>query len=115
MLEVLISIIIASIVTSFLVLGILGAQRINSQSEDMRNASTGAEEKIEELRRLSYGAIVDGADSTGKFQRVWTVTEVSAKPRIKDVELVVTWEDSKGISHQVTYNTTYYRNAYPYK
>lgn len=115
MMEVVIAIVIAMTITGFVVLAILGAQRINTHSQHTLEASSMAEKKIEQLRRLSFSEIVSGSDSVGIYYREWTVTEVSTKPRIKQLELVVTWKDSKGREHISTYNTTFYRNAYPYK
>lgn len=115
LLEVMIAIVIALTITSFIVIGVLGAQRINTQSQDMREASNVAEDKIEQLRRFSFSDIASGADSVGKFYRVWTVTTISTKPRIKQLELEVRWKDSKDREHISTYNTTFYRNAYPFK
>ena len=115
MLEVMIAVVIATTIVGFVMLGVLGAQRMNTYSHNTREASNVAEDKIEELRRLSFSQILSGADSVDIFQRVWTVNEISNKPRIKQLELVVTWKDSKGRDHISTYNTTFYRNAYPYK
>ncbi len=115
MLEVMIAVVISTTIVGFVMLGVLGAQRLNTYSHNTREASNVAEDKIEELRRLSFSQILSGADSVDIFQRVWTVNEISNKPRIKQLELVVTWKDSKGRDHISTYNTTFYRNAYPYK
>ncbi len=115
MIEVIIALVIASIVTSFIAMGVIGTSRINSNSRDMRNAATFAEEKIEDLRRLSFGSIDSGSDEIDGFRRVWDVTEISTQPRIKTIEMKISWEDSKDRTHIVTYNTTFYKNAYPYK
>lgn len=115
LLEIMIAIVIAAAVTGVIVVGVLGAQRINTHSQEMREASNLAEEKIEQLRRLNFGSIDSGADSVGHFYREWTVTEISTKPRIKQLELIIKWHDSKDRLHTTTYNTTFYRNAYPYK
>ncbi|MGC9314835.1 MAG: type IV pilus modification PilV family protein [bacterium] len=115
MLEVMIAVVISTTIVGFVILGVLGAQRLNTYSHNTREASNVAEDKIEELRRLSFSQIQSGADSVEIFQRVWTVNEISNKPRIKQIELVVTWKDTKGRDHISTYNTTFYRNAYPYK
>ena len=68
LLEVMIAIVIALTITSFIVIGVLGAQRINTQSQDMREASNVAEDKIEQLKIrtevkvLAYEYLNDGQD-----------------------------------------------------
>jgi hypothetical protein len=110
-----IAIVISSIILSFVGMSLIRAARINTLSEARATASNYAESKVEELRRFSFGNIASGGDTLGEFFRDWVVTDNMGRPRIKNVDITVEWYDSKGNKHNITYNTTFYRNAYPYK
>jgi len=119
MLELMMALAISAIIISFIGMALIGAARMNTLSQAHNHASTLAEQKIEHLRRFSFSNIQSGVDTTYdnniRFVREWTVTDNMGKPRIKDVELKVTWTDSKGVDHVSIYNTIFYRNAYPYR
>ncbi len=115
MLEVMVAISITAIIMSFIGMSLVTAARMNTLSESQNTAINLAEEKVEQLRRFSFTNISSGADTVGEFIREWTVIDNMAKPRIKNVELKVSWPDSKDNIHDVTINTIFYRNAYPYR
>ncbi|MCD6502474.1 hypothetical protein J7L01_07710 [bacterium] len=115
MLEIMIAMVISAIVLSFIGMSLISAARINRLSESRNTASNLAEQKIEYLRRYSFGDIASGSDTVDGFIREWTIQDNMGKPRIKKLELVVKWSDSKNNEHRVTYNTIFYNNAYPYK
>lgn len=115
MVELMISIVIAGVVLGIIAGAIIGVSRINTHNKDRREAVNLSEAKIEEMRRLSFDRIVSGNDVVGKFSRRWVVTTLSTQPRIKRVEVIITWTDARGIRQTQRVNTTYYRNAYPYK
>ena len=115
LLEVLMAIVISAVVLSFLGLSLIAATRTNTTAENRNRATDLAEEKIEDLRRLAFDDVVAGSDSTGDFSRVWTVTDNMGKPRSKEIEVTVSWKGSKGNTKSVVFNTTFYRNAYPYR
>ena len=115
MLEVMIAIVMSAVVLSFIGMSLLSATRINKLSESRSEASNLAEQKIEYLRRYSFGDIASGCDTIDNFIREWTIQDNMGRPRIKKLELVVKWTDSKNNEHRVTYNTIFYNNAYPYK
>ncbi|MCK5832392.1 prepilin-type N-terminal cleavage/methylation domain-containing protein [bacterium] len=115
MLEVMLAIAITAVILSFIGMALISAARLNTLSSAQNEAGNLAEKKIEELRRYSYSTIESGSDNIDDFSRTWIVVDNMGKPRIKDVELTVSWFDSKHNQHNVTYHTVFYRNAYPYK
>ncbi len=113
--EVLIAMAISAVVLTGIAALIIGSVRINNITNDRREAAELAEKKIEELRRIGFSALASGADTVGSYTREWVVSEISGKPRIKYIEVTIRWNDSKDREHVVVFNTTIYRNAYPYK
>jgi len=115
MLEVMVAISITAVIMSFIGMSLVTAARMNTLSESQNTAINLAEEKVEQLRRFSFTNISSGADTVGEFIREWTVIDNMGKPRIKNVEMKVSWLDSKDNIHDVAINTIFYRNAYPYR
>lgn len=72
----------------------------NTLGNRMTAAVTLAQDKIEELRGLSYSQIVSGEDSSGVYTRVWDVQDDTPATGLKTVTVTVSWQDT--IPHQVS-------------
>ena len=108
--------VIGAIMLSAIGFLLVGAARLDSVTKTRRQAAELGESKIEELRRTGFSTLESGCDTVeSKFIREWVITESTGDGRIKEIEITVEWEDSKGRTHSVIFNTTIYRNAYPYK
>jgi prepilin-type N-terminal cleavage/methylation domain-containing protein len=115
----LMEVMVAVVISSVILLGIAGllvsTARLNTEHKANKEASELCEMKIEELRRISFSSLGSGSDVVGKYTRVWTVTPLTGKPRLKTITLLISWKDVKNRTHQLQYNAKVYRNAYPYK
>lgn len=113
--EILIAMAIGIIMLTAIASLLVAAVKLDAVTKARREASELAERKVEELRRQSFGALSSGADTVGNYTREWVITIPTGETRIKEIAATVNWEDSKGRTHSIVYNTTIYRNAYPYK
>lgn len=75
----------------------------NTLGNRMTAAVTLAQDKIEELRGLSYSQIVSGEDNSGVYTRVWDVQDDTPATGLKTVTVTVSWQDT--IPHQVSLKT----------
>ncbi|MGD9872879.1 MAG: prepilin-type N-terminal cleavage/methylation domain-containing protein [Kiritimatiellia bacterium] len=100
----LVEVVIACAIFSIGLAGIYGLMawlvRANSFSNRMTEATAMAQAKMEELNGGQWATIISGSDIVGAFTRTWTVTSLSAD--LKNVHLVVNWEDVDGKNHQIT-------------
>ncbi len=101
LIEMLISLVILSI--AFLALAGLMVQttRNNSFGGRMTEAATLAQDKLEELRSLSWNTITPGGDEkTGsmgtKYTRTW---RVETEGNLKTIEVTINWDDQT--SHSI--------------
>ena len=99
----LLEIVIAISILSFALLGLaqlhIKAIQGNAFASRLTTASTLAQEKMEQLMRLSYDAIVDGNDVSGAYTRAWSIQTDSPVAGTKTVTVTVS---SQGDSVQLS-------------
>ncbi|MGB9562061.1 MAG: type IV pilus modification PilV family protein [bacterium] len=102
MLEVLVSIFIATLVLSGLVLYMTTSVRANYFARKLRLATLYAEKKLEELKNTNFDAIANGSDRVEGFTRNWRVQLDGTSSRLKQVSITVSWADVLGKTHSIT-------------
>ncbi len=102
MLEVLVSIFIATLVLSGLVLYMTTSVRANYFARKLRLATLYAEKKLEELKNTNFDAIANGSDRVEGFTRNWRVKLDGTSSRLKQVSITVSWADVLGKTHSIT-------------
>lgn len=60
-------------------------------SQTLTTATTLAKDKIEDLKASPYGDIASGSDTSGIFNRSWTVTSSASPSDYKTIVVTVTW------------------------
>lgn len=102
LIEILIGVTLVSV--AFLALGQMQIMSIygNAFANRVTGAVTSAQDKIEELRGVSYAQIISGADNPEIYTRVWNVTN-GPVAGTKTVSVTVSWQH-KG-QHQVQLQT----------
>jgi type IV pilus assembly protein PilV len=73
----------------------------NGLSKEVTTATTLAQDKIEELKKVHYQSLSDGSDTSSIYTRTWTVTTGF---NMKTVDVAVTW-NRYGITHNATLTT----------
>jgi len=103
----LVEIMIAIFILSFALLVMAQMQimaiRGNAFANKTTTAVTLAQDKIEELKGLSYSSVVGGSDSSGVHTRTWTVQNDTPATDLKTVTVNVSWQDTS--AHQVSLDT----------
>lgn len=105
----LIEVLIALVILSISLLGVaslmITTTKSNAFGSHMTEAATFAQDKLEELRAVSWVNITPGSDhqqsSTGlDFARNWDVKEIGTG-NLRTITLTINWND--GISHSITF------------
>jgi len=87
----------------------LSMVRGNAISNNITTATTLAQDKLEDIKRLGYAAAVSGTEDYGaianysSYRRVTTVTTGVPGAQMKTVTVAVSWRSSG--THNVTLNT----------
>jgi Tfp pilus assembly protein PilV len=75
----------------------MGTIHANAKARRLTTAATLAQAKMETLRNLAYGAIVEGADQVSEggvtYSRAWSVCTNCPIAGTKEVTLTVQWSD----------------------
>lgn len=114
LLEVMISLVILSVGLLATLSLTISAVRGNSFGKQMTVASTLAEDKLEELKKLPYSSATLNAGTTtesdlgpyggtGPFQRVTVVTDDSPVADMKTIDVTINWTDQE--SRSITIST----------
>jgi prepilin-type N-terminal cleavage/methylation domain-containing protein len=106
--EIMVAMIILAIALAWLAPLLVLAMRGNRFGGDLTVASTLAQDKIEELRNVSYSGLLAnpaGQDTLGKMVRSWTITEEPGQDGLARIEIIVSWQDDKGKAHQAQFAT----------
>jgi len=103
--EVLVALVILSIALLALAGLMVYATKSNSFAGHMTEATTFAQDKLEELRARSWVNMTPGSDSTKMstgldFSRAWSVT-TNADGTLRTVTITVNWND--GVSRSITF------------
>ena len=86
------------------------ALRNSTYSKEYSKANTYAQQKVEELKGVSWASVAGGSDTLeGKFTRTWTVEETETD-MMKKVVVNVTWVDPSYGTKQVNFQTDFYSN-----
>jgi len=103
----LVEVLIAIFILAFALLAMAQTQimaiRGNAFANKTTTAVTLAQDKIEELKGLSYSSVINGSDSSGVYTRTWTVQNDTPSTDLKTVTVTVSWQDTT--SHQVLLET----------
>jgi hypothetical protein len=90
-----------------LVLGFMGAwavlsatARMNALTGRVAEATTLAQDKIEDLLRTDFAAVGPGADAVDGYSRTWTAT-TNLSSDIKTLAVSVSWQNVDGIEQTV--------------
>ncbi len=106
--EVMVAMIILAIALAWLAPMLVVAMRGNRFGGDITAASTVAQDKIEELRNVSYSTLLanpTGQDTVGKMIRNWSVTEDLGQDGLARITITISWQDDKGVEHQTQFET----------
>jgi type IV pilus assembly protein PilV len=106
--EIMVAMIILAIALAWLAPLLVIAMRGNRFGGDLTEASTLAQDKIEELRNVSYSTLLAnpaGQDTVGRMVRSWTITEDIYQDGLVSIEVILSWQDDKGKDHQVQFST----------
>ena len=106
--EVMVAMIILAIALAWLAPMLVVAMRGNRLGGDLTAASTVAQDKIEELRNVSYSYLLanpTGQDTVGKMARDWAITEEGGQDGLARIVITVSWQDDKGNDHQEQFET----------
>ena len=101
--EVLIAIFVLAVALLAMAQMQIMAIRGNTFANKTTTAVTLAQDKLEELRGLSYSSVVSGSDSSGAYTREWTVDDDTPTTGLKTVAIDVSWQDAT--SRQVSLDT----------
>jgi prepilin-type N-terminal cleavage/methylation domain-containing protein len=99
------------ITTALLVAGLAGVwglaqgiMRTNALTAQTTDAGARGQQMIEQLAAGSYAAMASGTDTTGVFERAWTVTE-NAALGTKTIDMTVRWIGQWGDTHTIGLRT----------
>ncbi len=101
LIEVLASMVILAIGVLGLAPMIISAIQGNSFGNDMTRANTLAQDKMEELKTMSYTLMSSGQDTVGSVERTWTVNRDDPIPGVSRLTVITKWYDEGGNSRQV--------------
>jgi prepilin-type N-terminal cleavage/methylation domain-containing protein len=106
--EIMVAMIILAIALAWLAPMLVTAMRGNRLGGDLTTASTLAQDKIEELRNVSYSSLLShpaGQDTVGKMIRNWNIAEELGQDGLARITITVSWQDDKGEDHQAQFET----------
>ena len=102
--EIMVAMIILAIALAWLAPLLVIAMRGNRFGGDLTEATTLAQDKLEEFRNMSYSSMLEdpvGQDTVGTAVRSWTITEEAGQEGLANIEVNVSWQDDKGQDHLV--------------
>ncbi|MFQ6091427.1 MAG: prepilin-type N-terminal cleavage/methylation domain-containing protein [bacterium] len=74
----------------------------NEFARAMTEATTLAENKMEEFKNMDYDSIVSGSDEpSARYSRSWTVEDDVPQAGMKQITVTVSWYDKKGRIHRM--------------
>jgi prepilin-type N-terminal cleavage/methylation domain-containing protein len=84
------------------------ALRNSTYSKDYGKANTYAQQKVEQMKGMSWASVSGGSDTLEeRFARTWTVTTTED---IKELVVSVTWVDPSYGTKRVNFQTDLYSN-----
>ncbi len=104
LLEVMIGLVIFTLGLLLLSSMLVVALRGNVWSGKTTMVVQATREKIEEFRRLPDASMIDGADTRGRLNRVWQVSDIGAN--LKQLLVVVSYNDENDVQRACS-TTTY--------
>ncbi len=102
--EIMVAMIILALALAWLAPLLVIAMRGNRFGGDLTEATTLAQDKLEEFRNMSYSSMLAdpvGQDTVGAAVRSWTITEEEDQDGLANIEVNISWQDDKGQDHQV--------------
>jgi len=106
--EIMVAMIILAIALAWLAPLLVIAMRGNRFGGDLTEASTLAQDKIEEFRNVSYSTLLAspaGQDTVGKMMRNWAIAEEGGQDGLARIVITIHWQDDKGHDHQAEFVT----------
>jgi prepilin-type N-terminal cleavage/methylation domain-containing protein len=106
--EIMVALIILAIALSWLAPLIIIAMRGTRRGADLTEATTAAQDKLEEFRNRSYTYLLNnptGQDTLSAVVRSWTITEESGHDGLLHIALDLSWQDEEGDAHQIQFVT----------
>ena len=112
----LIEVVVALCIISSAVIALAPLQaQVPKKQQNLKNSSGAlflAEAKMEQLKSTDFASLTNGQDnnidslgqSNGIFNRVWTISDYAGTSDLKQIELLISWQDLSG-SHQVILST----------
>ena len=91
LLEVLVAISILSIGLSGVAAFTGFLSNCNQQADYVMRATTLAQDKLEELRNMTYSGVVSSSDADSVFTRTWNVASDSPDMNMKTIAVTVSW------------------------
>lgn len=104
--EIMVAMIILAIALSWLAPLIIIAMQGTRRGGDLTQATTLAQDKLEELRSMSYASMLanpTGQDTVGNMVRSWTITEGVGQEGLVDIQVDLSWPDDAGGEHQIQF------------
>ncbi len=104
--EIMVAMIILGIALSWLAPLVIIAMRGTKRGGDLTQATTQAQDKLEEFRSMSYASMLaspTGQDTLRGVARSWTVTEETDQPGLARILIDLSWYDDAGDEHQVQF------------
>lgn len=106
--EVMVALIILAVALSWLAPLIIIAMRGTRRGGDLTEATTAAQDKLEEFRNRSYTYLLNnptGQDTLGGVIRSWNVIEEPGHVGLLRIALDLSWQDEEGDAHQIEFVT----------
>lgn len=104
LLEVLVAVVLLSIGLSGVAAFTGSLMNYNQQANNVMNATTLAQDKLEELKNTSYWDVAGSSDTDSIFTRTWNVNSDSPAVNMKTIAVMVSWNwESK--THNVVLKT----------
>jgi type IV pilus assembly protein PilV len=104
LLEVLVAVVLLSIGLSGVAAFTGSLMNYNQQANNVMNATTLAQDKLEELKNTSYWNVAGSSDTDSIFTRTWNVNSDSPAVNMKTIAVMVSWNwESK--THNVVLKT----------
>lgn len=104
--EIMVAMIILAIALCWLAPLIIISMRGTRRGGNLTQATTLAQDKLEEFRSTSYAAMLahpTGQDTVGGVVRSWTVTEEPDQDGLARIVVDLSWRDDAGKEHQAQF------------
>lgn len=106
--EVMVALVILAIALAWLAPLIIIAMHGTRRGGDLTQATTAAQDKLEEFRNKSYTYLLDnptGQDTLSGVVRSWTIAEEPGHEGLVRIALDLSWQDQEGDDHQIQFVT----------